>query len=98
MITMKIAPAKGVFRTALLCAALLITLAWPLHVAYADKTVADLNCQESVLASSSELNSDCGNPLLEFPTDFVFVVPSFLLLPAGTQTVPGLHSRAPPLA
>jgi len=93
---MSVITAESLFKTASLCAALLITLAWPGHVASADKTVADLNCQESVL-SSSELNSDCGNPLLEFPTDFVFVVPSFLLLPAGTQTLPVSHSRAPPL-
>lgn len=87
-------------RSGLFCltAALLMALAWPAHVAYADRTLADLNCQESVLASASEVNSDCGNPLLEFPTDFVFVVPSFFLLLAGTQTVPVLHSRAPPLA
>lgn len=95
---MSVVPDKSVFKTALLCAALLITLAWPAHVASSDKTMADLNCQESVLASSSELNSDCGNTLLEFPANFVFVAPSFLLLPAGTENVPVLHSRAPPLA
>jgi hypothetical protein len=90
--------AKSVFRAASLCGALLIALAWPAHVVSADRTLADLNCQESVLASSSELNSDCGNPLLEFPSGFVFVSLSFLPLPAGMETVPVLHSRAPPLA
>jgi len=89
---------KEKFGLFCLTAALLMALAWPAHVASADKTLADLNCQESVLAGASEVNSDCGNPLLEFPTDFVFVVASSLLLPAGTQTVPVLHSRAPPLA
>ena len=95
---MKIAPAKGVFKTAYLCAALLITLAWPAHVVSSDRTLADLNCQESVLASSSELNSDCGNPLLEFPADFVFAEPELLLLPAGTGAFPVFRGRAPPIA
>ena len=95
---MSVVPAKNVFRAASLCGALLVALAWPAHVVSTDRTLADLNCQESVLASSSELNSDCGSPLLEFPSDFVFVLPPFLLLPAGMETVPVLHSRAPPLA
>lgn len=97
IIRMSGVPAKSLLKTGLLCAALLVTLAWPAHVAFSDKTMADLNCQESVLVSSSELNSDCGNPLLEFPANFVFVVPAFLPVPAATVVVPVLRSRAPPL-
>lgn len=93
---MKVAQPKGVFRTAFLCAALLVTLAWPAHVALADRTAADLDCPVSVLACSSELNSDCGTPLLERPFAFVLLEPVALLLPPGKEAFPSFKGRAPP--
>jgi hypothetical protein len=85
-------------RSGLLClfAALLVSLAWPCHAAAADRTMADFNCQESVLICASELNSDCGNSLLESPANFVFVEPGFMSPPAGIIPVPVFHGRAPP--
>ena len=80
----------------LLAAALLMALAWPAHVAFADRTLADLDCPVSVLACSSEVNADCGNPLLERPENFIFVGSVQLLLPAGTGMRPVFLGRAPP--
>jgi hypothetical protein len=87
---------RRLFRRSLPAAALLIALAWPAHVALTDRSVADLGCQVSALASSSELNSDCGSRLLELPFTFRLVklelpVLSYVPVPAGS-----FRGRAPP--
>ncbi len=83
-------------RLLLPAAALLIALAWPAHVLAADRTAADLDCQVSALALSSEFNSDNAHNLLERPHTLP-VVPEQPPPPANHSGFPSaFRGRAPP--
>jgi len=89
----------AVFPGSLLpAAALLIALAWPAHVAAADRSLADLNCPVSVLACASELNADCGGQLLARPDNFVLLQDLLPALPAGAAEAHPFLGRAPPFS
>jgi hypothetical protein len=83
-------------RALSLSAALLMALAWPAHVALADRSAADLDCQVSALASSSELNADCGGQLLELPLSFTFLHPQAPFQAYVHITSGAFRGRAPP--
>lgn len=89
--------AKGL-RKLLPAAALLIALAWPAHVAVADRSPADLNCPVSLLACSSELNADCGGELLARPDNFVLLEYRLPPQPAGAAKTGPFLGRAPPFS
>ncbi|MGD9642714.1 MAG: hypothetical protein AB7V08_08250 [Elusimicrobiales bacterium] len=90
-------PGKTLMSRFCVLAALLMALTWPAHVAAADRSVADLNCQVSALASASELNVDCGGILPECPVSFRLVeqalpVSAYVCVPEAS-----FLGRAPPL-
>lgn len=87
---------QGLFRKILPAAALLIALAWPAHVAVADRSAADLDCQVSALAFSSELNADCGGALLEIPLSFRLVEQGLPVFPYVPFSGESFRGRAPP--
>jgi hypothetical protein len=90
-------PRKVLFRDICLGAALLTVLAWPAHVVFADKDLADLNCPVSSLTCSSELNSDCGSEILAAPENFILVKLNTPVPAAAGALIRPFFGRAPPL-
>lgn len=80
---------------ALLAAALLTALAWPVHEAFAH-SLADNDCQVCSVSISPELNSDCGSTLLAAPVNFSSIAPEAPLLSGSAPAVPVFYGRAPP--
>lgn len=69
--------------------------AWDLHIlgpAHADGE----NCQVCSVASSPELNADCGTQLLVRPDNFVMAAAALPGLPAETPFIAAFLGRAPP--
>jgi hypothetical protein len=88
------------FRRALAClaAALFLGGAWVFHITETTNDLADNDCQLCAVASSPELNSDCGTVLLVRPENFIFIEPASPELPVKIGVVAGFYSRAPPVA
>lgn len=86
-------------RKICLAAALLMALAWPAHEIFSHGSgLADNDCRVCAVASSPELNSDCGSALIERPSGLTILVPAAPSLAAGLLTVRPFRGRAPPAA
>ncbi|OGR41263.1 MAG: hypothetical protein A2X35_07680 [Elusimicrobia bacterium GWA2_61_42] len=87
------------FRAAktLLCLAFAAVAAgsWDLHMLGARHEAGE-NCQVCAVASSPELNADCGSELLVRPDNFVVTKASRHGLPVETPFIAAFHGRAPP--
>ena len=69
--------------------------AWDLHM-LGPAHEAGENCQVCAVASSPELNADCGSTLLLRPDNFVATEAALPGLPTETQVVTAFLGRAPP--
>jgi hypothetical protein len=69
--------------------------AWDLHMLGPAHGAAD-NCQVCAVASSPELNADCGSELLVRPDNFVAAEAALPGLPVETPFITAFQGRAPP--
>ena len=69
--------------------------AWDLHILVSAHEATE-NCQVCAVASSPELNVDCGSVLLVRPDNFVMVAAALPGLPAETPFIAAFLGRAPP--
>jgi len=69
--------------------------AWDLHILSASHADGE-NCQFCAVASTPELNADCGSALLARPDDFVLIQAALPGLPAGVSAPAVFRGRAPP--
>ena len=81
----------------MLCLAFAATVAgaWDLHILGSSHEAGE-NCQVCAIASSPELNADCGSALLVRPDNFVKAEVALPGLPAGTLFIAAFLGRAPP--
>ncbi len=88
---------RGVIRSAFLPAALLVAVSWPAHAVAEAHHPGDY-CLVCAVASSPELNSDCGTDLLPRPCGFDIVVPAAPPMRGGVPAPRAFLGRAPPPA
>jgi len=87
---------SGPLKT-LLCLAFAATAAgaWDLHM-LGPAHEAGEDCQVCAVASSPELNADCGTDLIVRPDNFVLVTAALPGLPADIPFIAAFLGRAPP--
>lgn len=69
--------------------------AWDLHM-LGPAHEAGESCQVCAVASSPELNADCGTQLLVRPDNFIVAAAALPGLPAETPFIAAFLGRAPP--
>jgi len=82
-------------KNVLLCAALLLTLAWPAHEVFAHAGDS-ADCQVCAVSLSPQLNSDCGTRLLPLPENFVLAETAAPAALAESAASAPFYGRAPP--